>query len=128
MDPTYYELTGMYIAQPTSSVSKSIYRAKNYRTQVNDQHTNVGSTENSFHARRLDYLANFDNDVVFTPIVAIAPEQLVDAEQRVLAAVNAHYRRVGRARKWFETADHQRVIGIILSTLAESGIDYRRLG
>lgn len=128
MDPAIYALTGMYIAYPTSPVLKSIYRTKNYKTEVNDQHTKVGKARNSFHSRRGGYLSNFDNEVEFVPVVAIDREKLDHAEQLILKAVITHYKRVGRAREWFQTADRERIIGIITKTLNEHGVDYRFIG
>ncbi len=109
--------TGIYIAYPTSVVLKSIYRPKNYKTQVNDQHTKVGIAKESFGARRMGYVGNFDGEVEFVPIVRIELDRLIEAEQAVLAAVRAEYKRVGRAREWFHTVDRERVKEIVFETL-----------
>ena len=42
--------TGVYLAYPTTSVLKPVYRG--YKAQVNDMHTKVGITEDSFSSRK----------------------------------------------------------------------------
>ena len=90
--------TGVYIAYPTSPILKSIYRPKNYKIMVNDQHTKVGIAKDSFASRRKGYVGNFDNEVEFIPIAVVPLEQLIEAERHILSAVRNKYTRVGCAR------------------------------
>ena len=118
--------TGIYLAFPTSSVLKSIYRPKNYTTMVNDQHTKVGIAKDSFSSRSRGYLSNFDDEVDFQPLALIDDvEELIAAEKVVLANLRAEYLRVGRAREWFATNDHERVVEIVIAALERSGIQYQ---
>ncbi len=109
--------TGIYIAYPTSSVMKSIYRQKNYITKVNHLHTKIGIARDSFAARRMGYVRNFDGEVKFLPIVHIEGGHLKEAEKAVIAAIRAKYNRVGKAREWFDTSDRERVKEIVFKTL-----------
>ena len=120
--------TGIYIAYPTSPVLKSIHKAKNYKTKVNNQHTKVGKAKNSFRSRQGGYIKDFDNEVVFKPIVVIEPNLLKEAEDAIKANIKHHYHTVGNAREWFDTADRTRIIDIILQTVAELGIKHEKIG
>jgi len=119
--------TGVYIAYPTSSLLKSIYRPGKYKTMVNDQHTKVGIAKSSFASRRKVYVDNFDNEVEFIPIAIVPLKQLVEAERLVLSAIHQKYTKVGRAREWFNTSERQEIVEIIGATLAKSGIKYERI-
>ena len=120
--------TGVYIAYPTSPILKSIYRPKNYKTMVNDQHTKVGIAKDSFASRRKGYVGNFDNEVEFIPIAVVPMEQLIEAENYILDEIRKEYTRVGRAREWFNTSEHQRIVEIVIATLASSGVEHERIG
>ena len=121
------DLTGLYIVHPTSPAMKSINRARQYRTKVNDRHTKIGKAHLSFQSCRGGYLINFDQEVEFLPVAAIDRECLDYAGQLVLQAVCTHYATVGHSPQWFQTAHRQRVIGIIADALAESEIEFRLL-
>jgi len=114
--------TGIYIAYPTTPELKSIYRPKSYKTMVNERHTKAGIAKESFGSREKGYVDNFDGEVVFRPIAVIAVENLKPAEDVVLSALKAEFKRVGRSREWFATSNHERVIDIITATLAGSSI------
>ena len=92
--------TGIYIAIPTSNTLKSIYRAQNYKTQVNNEHLKIGITKDSFQSRSKCYYDNFDNEVEFIPLVAINRDVLKEVEAKVLAQIKIEFNRVGRAREW----------------------------
>ena len=127
MNPEILDLTGIYIVYPTSPALKSINRAEQYGTQVNDRHTKIGEAHLSFQSRRGGYLINFDQEVEFLPVAAIEPECLDHAGQLILQAVRIHYATVGHSPQWFQTAHRERIIGIIADTLAGSGIQFRLL-
>jgi hypothetical protein len=116
--------TGIYIAIPTSAVLKSIYRAQNYKTQVNNEHLKIGITKDSFESRSRCYYDNFDNKVEFIPLVAINMEVLKEVENKVLIQIKNEFRRVGRAREWFDTNDKERIIEILISTLDKENVEY----
>lgn len=122
------EETGIYIAYPTSPILKSIYQVKNYRTQVNHQHTKVGIAKGSFSARKKGYVKNFDEEVDFIPIAIIDYEYLKYAETRVILAVSSEFSKVGRAQEWFNTSDRQRISEIIAHTLMSSDIEHLFVG
>ena len=109
--------TGIYIAYPMSPVLKSIYPPKNYKTQVNDQHTKVGKAE-CFKSRKKEYLTSFHNEVTFIPIARVPRKQLELAEEKILDAVHDCFKRVGRAKEWFKTTDRERIAKIIEETLS----------
>lgn len=116
--------TGIYIAYPTTEEMKSIYKPKNYKTLVNNQHTKVGIAKDSFNSRSKGYYSNFDNEVVFTPLVIIEKEHLKAIENTILNEIEKEYRKVGRAREWFNTTNRERIIEIISSTIINSGISH----
>ncbi len=120
--------TGIYVAYPTSPVLKSIHKAKNYKTKVNSQHTKIGKAKVSFRSRQRSYVNDFDNEVVFKPIVVIAPHLLDDVEDSIRKNIDLEYRRAGNARDWFETDNRERIIEIIMQTMATLGIQYERVG
>ena len=127
MDENMLNRTGVYIAYPTSPTLKSIYRPKNYKTKVNDQHTKIGIAKNNFKSRKSDYLGNFDNEVEFMPVVLIAPEFLEAIEKSIVSVLCSNFRRVGRT-EWFCTTDRRRISEIIVKTLVESGIEHEYVG
>lgn len=118
---------GIYIAFPTSAVLKSIYRPKNYKTTVNDRHTKVGIAKDSFASRRRGYVGNFDGEVEFIPVVTVSADQLAKAEHHILQAMRQEFSTVGRAREWFDTAERQRVIDVVIATLDACRFDYERI-
>ena len=124
MELAIFDRTGVYIAYPTSPAFKSIYRAKNYKTQVNDQHTKVGKAQDSFKSRKNCYLRNFDNETEFLPIALIDWGLLKLAEKLILGAVGTHFSKVGRAHEWFQTTDRKKILEIIARTLTESDIEH----
>ena len=128
MNDEVYAKTGVYIAYPTSSVLKSIYKPKNYKTKVNDQHTKIGIAKDCFHSRRKGYLGNFNNEVEFIPIALIDARHLEHAEKLIICAISIEFAKVGRAREWFNTANRQRISEIINSTLSASGIEHAYIG
>ncbi len=128
MGETVFNQTGIYIAYPTTSELKSIYRPKNYKTLVNDQHTKVGIAKDSFKSRSRGYYGNFDNEVEFIPIVIIDVKYLDQIEKLVLSEIKAEFSKVGRAREWFKTTNYKRITEIIFSTLKSTGIEHERIG
>jgi len=124
MDENTLNRTGVYIAYPTSPILKSIYRPKNYKTKVNDQHTKVGIASDSFRSRKSSYLGNFDNEVKFIPVVFVDREFLDAVEKLIITVLWSNFSRVGRAREWFCTSDRQRISDIIAKTLVDSGIKH----
>jgi len=114
----------MYIAHPTSSVPKSIYKAKHYKTRVNDQHTKVGITEHSFESSERRYTSNFNGEVKFIPLSLIDSEDLKRTEKIVLCAISKHFKKVGHSREWFNTNNRQKLRKIIIDTLKENRIQY----
>lgn len=119
--------SGIYIAYPTVDTWKSIYRKKGYKTKVNNDHTKVGKAEN-FESHRGQYLENFDNEVEYTPIIEVNlnKNDLKKLEDNIKAAVlKAGFKRVGRAKEWYETTDRKKLINIIYNTIKELGIDFQ---
>ncbi len=118
------ENTGIYIVYPTSSTLKSIYKSKDYKTKVNDQHVKVGIAKESFRSRKSGYLGNFDNEVEFLPFILMRQEFLENAEKKVIAAICTKFSRVGYSREWFNTTNIQEVAKIIAKTLLENNIEH----
>ena len=124
MDENTLNRRGVYIAYPTSPILKSIYRPKNYKTEVNDQHTKVGIARDSFRSRKSGYLGNFDNEVEFIPVVFVDREFLDAVEKLIIKVLCSNFSRVGRAREWFCTSDRRKTSDIIAKTLVDSGIKH----
>jgi len=121
--------TGIYIAYPTSSELKSIYRPKNYKTMVNEKHTKVGIAKDCFEARSKGYYSNFDNEVIFTPLAILNDiNELIAVEQFVLSQIHSEVTKVGRAREWFNTDNHKRIKEIVARSLSESGVPHEFVG
>ncbi len=128
MNENMLDRTGVYIAYPTSPILKSIYRPKNYKTKVNDQHTKIGIARDSFRSRKSGYLGNFDNEVEFIPVVLVDREFLNAVEKLIIEALCSNFPRVGKAREWFCASDRRRISEIIAKTLLESGIKHEYIG
>lgn len=103
--------TGIYIAYPTSSTLKPIYPG--YATMVNDRHTKVGIARDSFAARRNSYMGTFNGEAVFLPLAVLDAQHLEAIEQVILAKLCERFRRVGRAREWFDTTDREAFLAVI---------------
>ena len=127
MNEEMFKKTGIYIAYPTSPVLKSIYKAGGYKTKVNDQHTKVGIAKDSFKSRSKSYLGNFDNEVVFIPMVFVDKRHLKRAEDMLLSEIELEFCKVGHAREWFDTLNRKRISDLVFSTLATSGIEYKTI-
>lgn len=127
MNGQILEKTGIYIAYPTSGELKSIYKPKNYKTLVNAQHTKIGIAKDSFKSRSIGYYSNFDNEIVFTPLVIIDIEHLEQIEKVILSKIKLEFSKVGRAREWFNTTNRKRITEIVFSTIISSGIDYKHI-
>ena len=127
MNKQMIEQTGIYIAYPTTSELKSIYKPKNYKTMVNNQHTKVGIAKDSFNSRSKGYYGNFDNEVDFIPLFIIDVKHLGQIEKIILSEINAEFSKVGRAREWFDTTNRKKVTEIVFSTIVASGIEYKNI-
>jgi hypothetical protein len=103
--------TGVYIAYPTSHTMKPIYRG--LKTMVNDRHTKVGITKDSFASRSRVYEQTFDGEVVFLPIAEVPAHLLDELERHILLAMERRYQKVGRAREWFDTNHHDTVTSLV---------------
>lgn len=123
----FLEKAGIYIAFPTSSMLKSIFPQKQYKTMVNDQHTKVGIAKDSLRKRKLSYLKTFDNEVKFVPIAFVKREFLEFFEDRILLELRSRFSKVGKSREWFHTSDHQKMIEIISRILSESNVAHELL-
>ena len=123
-----FNQTGIYIAYPTTSELKSIYRTKNYKTMVNNQHTKVGIAKDSFNSRSKGYYGNFNNEVKFIQTVIIDIKDLESIEKIILEKIKLEFLIVGRAREWFNTTNRKRITEIIFSTLVDSSIKYECIG
>ena len=109
--------TGVYMAYPTTSVLKPIYRK--LKTQVNDQHTKVGITTDSFAIREREYRNTFQGEVVFTPLAEVPASRLAEIEKLLLVKLCSRYQRVGRAREWFNTTDREEISRIVVAIVSE---------
>jgi hypothetical protein len=72
--------TGVYIAYPTSAQFKPIYRG--YKTVVNLEHTKIGIAQRSFESREHGYIAAFQSEVKFFPVLELPATQLLPAALR----------------------------------------------
>lgn len=115
--------TGIYIVYPLSKKFQSIYKVKNYTTEVNTCHTKVGISESGFGAREKNYIKNFGS-VDFQPIAIVDKIYLKDIEKDILAELKKHFNRSGKSREWFDTQDRNRIRKIILKVLDYSDIPY----
>ena len=108
--------TGVYMAYPTASELKPIYRK--LKTQVNNQHTKVGITTDSFAIRGREYRNTFQGEVVFTPLVEVPAGRLADIETLLLVELCSRYQRVGRAREWFDTTDREEISKLVIAVVS----------
>lgn len=106
------------MAYPTTDILKPIYRG--LKTKVNSSHTKVGITTDSFKKRGSEYSKTFDGEVKFLPLADIQPELLADLERKILSALCARFSKVGSAREWFDTNDHDSVSEIVLRVVSEN--------
>jgi len=106
------------MAYPTSPVLKPIYRK--LKTQVNDQHTKVGKTRDSFEKRAREYRNTFNQEVEFFPLIEVPLGYLDVVETAVLLEMGQRYTRVGRAAEWFDTTDREVIAGLVCQVAVET--------
>ena len=105
--------TGVYIAYPTSLQLKPIYRG--YKTVVNSEHTKIGIAQRSFESREYGYMAAFQSEVKFFPILELPASQLAEFEAELIAHLRSKYSRSGAAREWFHTTERQAIAELVWS-------------
>jgi hypothetical protein len=110
--------TGVYIAYPTSVELKPIYRG--YKTIVNSEHTKVGIAQRSFESREHGYVAVFQSEVKFFPILELPATQLPEFKAQLIAHLRSKYSRSGPAREWFHTTERQAIAELVWS-LSKAG-------
>ncbi|MDA1228841.1 MAG: hypothetical protein O3A33_12920 [Chloroflexi bacterium] len=113
------ENTGFYIAYPTTAELKPIH--KQNKNTVNCFHTKVGITHD-FEKRAAAYHRTFGGEIVFKPIVHIEPARLIELEGLVKAEVSSQYNRVGTTREWFDTAERDQIVSIVMRVVSENGV------
>lgn len=109
---------GVYIAYPTTSVLKPIYRK--LKTHVNDEHTKVGITTDSFAAREREYRNTFQGEIVFVPLAEVPASRLMEIEKLLLGELCVRYERVGSAREWFNTREREEISKIVLEIVGRT--------
>lgn len=105
--------TGIYIVYPTSLELKPVYRG--YKTIVNSEDTKVGIARRSFESREQSYMATFQSEVKFFPILELAATHLPDFEAQLLSHLGRAFSRSGRAREWFRTTERQAIAELVWS-------------
>ena len=128
MDIATLDRPGVYIAYPMSPLLKSISHTGDYKAKVNDQHTKVGKTEDSFISREKAYMKDFDNEVEFVPVALSDRVLLKCAEKLILDAVGTDFSKVKGTSEWFLTSNRRKIAKIIARTLIESGIEHELVG
>ena len=113
--------TGIYITYPKSEEEQSIYKAKDYKTKVNNQCSKIGIVETSFASREKCYADNF-GDIVFQQIAIVDKVYLKEIEKRILTEIKKEFKTVGWSREWFYTTNRKRLIDIVRSVLAQRNI------
>lgn len=117
------ENTGIYLVYPISEKIESIFKQKNYKTKVNNEHTKVGITEKSFKSRKKCYVDNFD-DVDFMVLAIVDAKYLKIIEKEILIVIKREFNIVGYSREWIDSNNRSRIIEIIYNKLEKSGIPY----
>ena len=118
------EETGIYLVYTKTTKLQSIYKAKNYKTQVNNQHTKIGITKNSFASRKKTYEANFGSDLVFKALIILDKKYLKNVEDEIINKLKQEFNKVGRSREWFDTTDRGRIIEIVRDVLSKTDFYY----
>lgn len=108
---------GIYLAYPTTPELKPIYPC--YKTLVNGEHTKLGIARRSFQDRERQYIRTFQGEVLFHPVLQMAPAHLSEFEARVLAQLTPRYPKSGRAREWFHTAERQAIAELVMLVCKE---------
>lgn len=120
MNPTSYEIralsipgtaSGVYLAYPTVATLKPTYRG--HKTMVNLEHTKVGIATTSFIARENEYIATFQHEVAFFPLLELSSTELPTFENKLLAELCKSYQRSGTAREWFRTVERQAIAELV---------------
>jgi len=124
MNNDIWNKVGLYIAYPTSSTLKYVFKVKSYKGMVNEKHTKIGVTTRNFGDRKKQYLHSFDNEVVFKPVAIIPVESICKVDSIVLTEIKKEFNIVPNTRKWIETSNHQKIIEIILTSLTKSGYNF----
>jgi len=118
------EETGIYLVYTKSTKLQSIYKAKNYKTQVNNQYTKIGITQNSFASRKKTYEANFGSDLVFKELIILDKKHLKNVEDEIINKLKQEFNKVGSSREWFDTTDRGRIIEIVRDILSKTNFYY----
>lgn len=108
---------GVYITYTKSETFESIFKQKNYKTEVNKEFTKFGITEKNFKSRKKCYTNNFGQDIVFLPIPVSDIVDLKDLEEQILEILGNKYKKAGRAREWFNTTERKIILQIIKKEL-----------
>jgi hypothetical protein len=124
MNPSIANLQGVYLAYPTSPELKSIYKAKDYKTKVNNQHTKIGKADSSFANAMSRYTSSFDGEIKFVPIASVDKQAIEIVEASIKKEMNSRFKRLGRAREWFDTDDRKQVRDVILQVIINAGVSY----
>jgi hypothetical protein len=115
------ENTGIYLTYPKDKAKQSIYKAKNYKTEVNNQCTKIGIVETSFASREKAYKKNF-GDIEFMSLAIVNKADLKTIEKTILIEIKKEFKKVGRSREWFHTTNRNRIIDIVRDVLCQSNI------
>jgi hypothetical protein len=95
---------------------------------VNDQHTKVGKTRDSFEKRAREYRKTFNQEVQFFPLVEVPLGYLDAVESAVLFQMGRRYARVGRAAEWFDTTDREVIAQLVCEVAGETMSALRAAG
>jgi hypothetical protein len=115
--------SGLYLAWPVSDELQSIYKRKNYKTLVNNQHTKFGQAKH-FGKRARGYVDNFTGGCKFEPVVIVALEHLDEAETAVKQALRAEFNNVGNASEWLDSTYHNLMSELMIKALVETKIPH----
>ena len=125
MNPSIANLQGIYLAHPTSPELKSIYKAKDYKTKVNNQHTKIGKADSSFAKAMSRYRSSFDGEIKFIPIASMDKQALGIVEDAIKVEMNSRFKRLGRSREWFDTDDRKQVRDVILQVILKTDVEHQ---
>lgn len=128
------DLPGLYLAQPLSETPQGVI-TKDPRhaatcARVNCDNLKFGKAKDSLARRyRTGYAKDFPNNIRFTPLATLAPEDVQRAETAVKARLRDYRMRSPKNRRleWMSGISPETAARIVFATLDAERIAYARL-
>ena len=124
--------TGLFIAKPTKSKLKPIYKKKKTKNYVNNLNCKIGGVGSNnvksktiFDSSEKHYKNTFDSDVIYFPIAIIDPSYISQAKKLIITKIKKlGIKTIGTTHDWFPCDKGICFVDLIINTLKTSGIPH----